>query len=153
MKNRIEVRTCIKCGEEKEIVQRHKYATNTCADCQREASRIYQREEAIREGRRIGLIGRIPYPLEPKWKHMNDMFRARAKKMKGIEDREDWINQIRINLEEAFNKKEVMEWIYAHNDDEPTTKKQSKINIDLPDTRNMTWDEYERGLGEEDVDS
>ena len=149
MKNRIEVRTCIKCGEEKEIVQKFKYATNTCGDCQREASRIYQREEAIREGRRIGQTGRVPYPLESQWKHINDKFRFMAKKMKRIEDRDKWIQQIRINLEVTFQNKEIMEWIYAHKDDEPTAKKQSKINIDLPDTRKMDWEDFEReGWGE-----
>ncbi len=153
MKNRIEVRTCIKCGETKEIVQRHKHATNTCGDCQREASRHYQKLEAIREGRRVGVIGRIPYPLEEEWKHVNEKFRFMAKKMKGIEDRGEWIELIRTNLELTFQNKDVMEWIYAHKDDEPTQKKQKTIQKDFPDTRNMSWDDYERGLGEEDVDS
>lgn len=153
MKNRIEVRTCNHCGETKGIIQRHKYATNTCDDCQRERSKNYQRLAQIKKGKRVGTTGRVPYPLEPEWKHMNDKFRAMAKKMKYIIEREEWIKQIRINLEETFEKRDVMEWIYAHNDDDDKPKKQTTINKELPDTRNMTWDEFERGLGEDDVDS
>lgn len=153
IKIRVESRVCIKCGETKDIIQRYKHATNTCDDCQRERSKYYQRLAQIKKGKRVGQTGRVPYPLEPEWKHMNDKFRARAKKMKYILDRDEWIQQIRINLEEVFNKKEVMDWIYAHNDDDEKPKKQTKINKEYPDTRYITWEEYEKGLGEDDVDS
>ena len=59
---RIEVRTCIKCGEEKDIVQRHIHANNICGDCGKARSKEYQKEAAIKKGKRIGMPGRKPYP-------------------------------------------------------------------------------------------
>ena len=150
---RIESRTCIKCGEVKDIPQRHKHATNTCVDCQRIASREYQRLEAIREGRRVGQTGRVPYPLTDEYKTPNDKFRKIAKYIFKLKDRDEWIAALRNNLDNAFNNTEVMNWINAHNEDNEPIKRQKVIHSDFPDTRNMTWDEFEAGLGEEDVDS
>ena len=147
---RIEVRTCIKCGETKEIVQRHKHATNTCGDCQRIAGREYQRAEAIREGRRIGLMGRVPYPLPEGYKTTGNYFKAMSSKTFKCKSRDEWRELMRnrlLNLNE-----DVLRWIYSHNSDEPI-KRQKKIHKDYPDTRGMTWDEYQRGLGDDDVDS
>lgn len=151
---RKEVRTCNKCGEIKDIIQRYKHATNTCDDCQRERAKEYQRAEAIREGRRVGVTGRWPYPLEDKWDYPNQKFNAMAKKMKYMMDREDWIEQIKINLNETLNNPLVMEWINAHKgDDDKPAKRQRKINKEYPDTRYITWEEYTKGLGKDDVDS
>ncbi len=151
---RTEVRTCIKCGETKDIIQRHKHATNTCDDCQRERAKEYQRAEAIREGRRVGVTGRWPYPLEDKWDYPNQKFNAMAKKMKYMEDREEWVEQIKINLDETINNPLVMEWINAHKaDDVKTGKGRGRIAKDYPDTRGMTWEDYMKGLEEDDVDS
>ena len=150
---RIEIRTCIKCGETKEIPQRNKHASNICVDCSRKTSREYQQQASIREGRRLGVNGRYPYPLEGKWTYPVQKFNAIAKKMKYILDRDEWRKQIKINLEETINNPLVMEWIKAHKDDTPKSKKQKTINKNYPDTRGMTWEEYQKGLGEEDVDS
>ena len=149
---RIETRTCIKCGETKEILQRQIHANNICTDCSRAAAKLYQREEAIREGRRIGVAGRFPYPLEGKWAYPNQKFNAIAKKMHHILEREEWIRQLRINLDETINNPLVMEWIKSTKDDTPK-KKRSTIIKDYPDTRGMTWEEYQKGQGEDDVDS
>ncbi len=75
---RIESRTCIKCGEVKDIPQKHKHATNTCVECQREASKHYQREASIREGKRIGFIGRVPYPLSEGHSTTGNYFKSLA---------------------------------------------------------------------------
>jgi len=151
---RIEVRTCIKCGEDKEIVQRHKHANNICGDCSRKASREYQQQAAIKEGRRKGVQGRYPYPLEGIWSYPNQKFNAMAKKMHHILEREEWIRQLRMNLEETMNNPLVMEWIKAHKDtDDKPKKKRSTIIKDYPDTRGITWEEYQKGQGEDDVDS
>jgi len=150
---RIEVRTCIKCGEDKEIVQRHKHANNICGDCSRKASREYQQQAAIKEGRRKGVQGRYPYPLEGIWSYPNQKFNAMAKKMHHILEREEWIRQLRINLEETMNNPLVMEWIKSTKDDTPKTKRVTAIKKQYPDTRGITWEEYQKGQGEDDVDS
>lgn len=149
---RIETKLCIKCGEIKDIPQRHKHSTNICKDCQNEASRRYQKEEAIREGRRVGLMGRLPYPLEGKWSYPSQKFNSIRKNLDKFIKREDWIKQMKSNLEETFNNKEVMDWINAHKDEAPL-KRQKKIERDYPDTTKMTWDEWEKGGWGDEVDS
>ena len=72
--------------------------------------------------------------------------------MNSIEDREEWIEEIRKNLKETEEDEELMAWINSHKDDD-SVKPQRRINKDYPDTRNMTWEEYQRGLGDDDVDS
>lgn len=150
---RIEVRTCIKCGETKEITQRQKHANNICGDCSRKTSREYQQQAAIKEGRRLGVQGRYPYPLEGIWSYPNQKFNAMAKKMHSILEREEWIRQLRINLDETINNPLVMEWIKSTKDDTPKTKRVTAIKKQYPDTRGITWEEYMAGQGEDDVDS
>ena len=151
---RTEVRTCIKCGEAKDIPQPKAHANNICVDCSRKQSREYQQQASIKEGRRQGVQGRWPYPLEGKWAYPNQKFNSMAKKMHHILDRADWIAQLKINLDETINNPLVMEWINGHKGDyDKPTKKRSTIIKDYPDTRGMTWEEYQKGLGEEDVDS
>ena len=152
---KIEVRTCIHCGEIKEIPQPKNHTNNICLDCSRKRAREYARNKAVKNGKREGIFGRFPYPLEGKWAYPNQKFNAMAKKMKYMLNREEWIEQIRINCDETFNNPLVMDWINAHkgDDDEKPNKRQKRISKDYPDTRGMTWDEYTAGLGEEDVDS
>jgi hypothetical protein len=65
--------------------------------------------------------------------------------------REEWIPIIVRNLYTAFNDKEIMEWIKSTNDDEPKPKKQKTINKKLPDTRNISWEDWEKlGYGTEE---
>jgi phage FluMu protein Com len=145
---------CVKCDEIKQIPQKQKHATNVCLDCQRARQREYAKIEAEKEGRRAGVMGRFPYPLEGKWSYPNQKFNAMAKIMGHITDRDEWIAQIRINYYETINNPLVMEWINAHKgDDDRPAKGQKKINKEYPDTRGMTWEEYQRGLGDDDVDS
>lgn len=150
---KIEVKTCIKCGEEKEIPQKHKHATNTCTDCQRTASREYQRAEAIREGRRVGTTGRVPYPLRDGFKTTGNLFKGMASKTFKCKTKDEWRGLMRERLDKALEDADLMSWINAHDGDEVKDKKQKRIETDYPDTRYMTWEEYERGLGENEVDS
>ena len=152
---KIEVRTCVHCGEQKEIVQPRDCASNICLDCSRQRAREYARNKAAKNGQREGVFGRFPYPLEGKWAYPNQKFNAMAKKMKYMLNREEWVEQIRINYDETLNNPLVMAWINAHKgeDDEKPNKRQKRIHKDYPDTRGMTWDEYQRGLGDEEVDS
>jgi hypothetical protein len=146
---RIESRECIKCGEVKDIPQRHKHATNTCVDCQRIASRKYQKESAIRDGKRIGQTGRVPYPLTDEFKTPNEKFRKTARYIFKLKDRDEWIAALRNNLDKTFSDKEVMDWINAHNGDNEPIKRQKIIESDFPDTRKMDWEDFEReGWGE-----
>ncbi len=147
---RIEIRTCVKCGETKEIPQKHKYATNVCMDCQRAASRHYQRLETVKRGGVLGRTGRVPYPLNEGYSTTGNYFKALASKTFKCKSRDEWRELMRnrlINLNE-----DVLKWINAHDGDEPI-KKQKRIETDYPDTRYITWEEYQKGLGDDDVDS
>jgi hypothetical protein len=149
---RIESRTCIKCGEVKDIPQRHKYANNTCVDCQRIASREYQRLEAIRKGQRVGMIGRKPYPGGFEVTARNKFYGLKAE-LEKCKSREEWLPLIIRNLNTALNDKEIMEWIKTEKEDEDKPKKQTKIKTDYPDTRGMTWEEWDKlGFGTEGDD-
>lgn len=145
---------CIKCGEEKDIEQKGKYKTNRCLDCTRKAAREANRKKAEDKGRRAGVNGRVPYPLEDKWKYPLQKFQTIGNKMKKIKQRKDWIEQIKINLDETLNNPLVMHWINGHTaGDDDTQKKQKKIENDFPDTRYLSWDEYKLGLDETETDS
>ncbi len=147
---RIEVRTCVKCGESKEIPQKHKHACNVCMDCQRAASRHYQRLETLKRGGVLGRTGRVPYPLPEPYKTTGNYFKAMSTKTFRCKTREEWRELMRtrlLNLNE-----DVLKWINAHDGEQPI-KRQKKIDRDFPDTRGMTWEEYQRGLGDDDVDS
>ena len=150
---KIEIRTCIKCGETKEIPQ-HNHTSNICTKCRNEASRIYAQRRAEEQGKRKGVMGRLPYPLEDKFQYPIQKFQSINKVMKKFHFRDEWRAQLKINLDITFNDKEVMAWINAHTgDDDKPKKKQKRIEKDYPDTTKMTWEEYTAGLGEEDVDS
>ena len=147
---RTEIRTCIKCGEDKEIVQRHIHATNICGDCAKALSNKYQREAAIKAGKNIGVVGRKPYPGGFDTAARNKFYRLKTELDKS-NYREEWIPIIRRNLDIVLNDVEMMIWIKSTNDDEPKPKKQKAINRKLPDTRNMTWEEWDKlGYGTED---
>lgn len=149
---RIEVRTCIKCGEEKEIPQKFKHATNTCLDCQRKWQREYQRAEAKRDGRRVGTTGRVPYPLPEGYKTTGNLFKVMSTKTFRCKTKEEWRALMKERLNAVFENEELCRWIFAHNKEEQT-KKQKRIEKDYPDIRYMTWEEWEKGLGDNEVDS
>lgn len=149
---KIEIRTCIKCGETKEIPQKLIHSTNVCDDCKRAASREYQRIASIKKGKRSGIIGRLPYPLPEGYKATGNYFKSLSVKSFRIKDRKEWIEYFRKRLDEIFQNEEVMNWINAHKDNEPI-KRQKKIETDYPDTRNLTWEDYEKGGWGEPEDS
>jgi len=149
---RIEVRTCIKCGEEKDIVQRHIHATNICGDCAKARSKEYQREASIKAGK-SSIVGRKPYPGGFDTAARNKFYRLKTE-LEKLHHREEWKPILSRNLDIVLNDKEMLEWIKSTKEDKPKpTKKQKVINKKLPDTRNMTWEEYQKLRGEDDVDS
>jgi len=149
---RYENRTCIICGEAKDILQRFKHATNICKECTNERAKFYLKRAAENRGQRIrpGRNGRIPYPLVDGETTPNAKFRKIAQKMMKLKYRDEWILQIKENFDSI--PLDVLEWVYRH-DTKVKTKKATKIKSDYPDTRYMDWDEYERGLGDDSVDS
>ena len=149
---RIEIRKCIHCGEEKSIPQPEKFARNICKECRNKASNYYNTKKALANGSRPGTTGRRPYPLGNEWNSTHHKFRTLGKKMFKIMDKEEWRIEMRNRLNEVIENEELISWINAHDEDEPI-KKASKIKRDYPDTRGMTWEEYERGLGDNEVDS
>jgi hypothetical protein len=148
---RFEIRTCIKCGEEKEIKQRHIHANNICADCGKARSKEYQREASIKAGKGT-IVGRKPYPGGFDSGARNKFYRLKTELDK-CKHREEWIPILARNLDVTLNDVEIMTWIKTEKEDEPKPKKPNNIKRDYPDTRGMTWEEYQKGLGEDDVDS
>lgn len=148
---RIEVRTCIKCGEEKEIKQRHIHANNICGDCAKARSKEYSKEVAIKLGK-SNIVGRKPYPGGFDTAGRSKFYRLKTELDK-CKNREEWIPIIARNLDITLNDAEIMKWIKSEKEDESKPKRIKVINRELPDTRGITWEEYTKGLGEDDVDS
>ena len=151
IEKRIEIRKCIHCGEEKPIEQPEGFARNICRECRNKRSNKYSTEKALANGRRPGLNGRIPYPMRSKTQTLNQYFRILAKEMFAIKDRNKSIELMKERLNKVLENEELMRWINGHDEDKP--KKQTQIRKDYPDTRYITWEEYQKGLGDEDVDS
>ena len=145
---RIEIRTCIHCGETKEIAQKHKFATNICNQCRTKKANDYNKEKALANGRRPATTGRRPYPLRDGHKTTGPLFKAMASKTFKCKTKEEWRALMRERLEEVFNNADLSYWIFAHNEDKPKKKVKKE-----PDTRNMTWEEWEAGgWGDDSVD-
>lgn len=148
---RIEVRACIHCGEEKEIPQPKGFARNICKECRNKRSNQYNTAKAIANGRKVGQTGRVPYPLPEGFKTTNEYFRSLAKETFSIKNRKQSIELMRTRLNETLEKDNVMKWINGHDEDKP--KRITQIKKDYPDTRYITWEEYQKGLGDDEVDS
>jgi DNA-directed RNA polymerase subunit M/transcription elongation factor TFIIS len=145
---RIEIRTCIKCGEEKEIKQRHIHANNICGDCQRERAKEYAKEVAIKLGK-SNIVGRKPYPNGFDTAGRSKFYRLKTELDK-CKNREEWIPIIARNLDITLNDAEIMKWIKSEKEEEKP-KKQKVINRELPDTRGITWEEWDKlGYGSEE---
>ncbi len=145
---------CIHCKEVKPIPQRHKHRNNICNQCAAKAAREYALKKSIEEGKRIGQAGRFPYPLG-KWEYITQKFYAIQNELKKCNTREETIEQLRKNLDAVLEDKEVMDWIWMHDnaerqeeaDKKRKAKKREKENID---TRNITWEEWnELGFGQD----
>jgi hypothetical protein len=54
--------------------------------------------------------------------------------------KEEWRALMGERLEAVFNNADLSYWIFAHNEEKPNKKTKPK-----PDTRNMTWEEFEAG--------
>ena len=150
---RIEIRKCVLCEQQKPIPQKFKYATNVCVDCSRSRQREYQREQAKKEGKRIGTTGRVPYPLKEGETTPTNKFKLLGRRLFKIKNREEWIIEMRKRLEEVFRNEEVMRWINAHDSEEVKSKRDKRKNTNLPDTRNLNWDDWEEGGWGDEVDS
>jgi hypothetical protein len=147
----IEIRTCIKCGETKEIKQKATHANNVCGECMRSRQKQYAKEAAIKAGKGT-IVGRKPYPGGFDTAARSKFYRLKTELDK-CKNRKEWIPIIIRNLDITLNDKEIMEWIKTEKEDEDKPKKQKTIKRDYPDTRGMTWEEYQKGLGDDDVDS
>ena len=133
---RIEILTCIHCGETKEIEQKHKHTTRICKQCRSKAANEYNKIRALKNGRRPGTTGRRPYPLRDGYTLTGPLFKAMASKTFKCKTRDEWRALMKERLEEVFKNDELCHWIFAHNDDKPKNKRETKIKLDYPDTRN-----------------
>ena len=152
---KIKILKCIHCGELKEIPQKLNHKTSVCCDCRKDRAREYQRVAAIKKGKRIGTTGRVPYPLRDGYKTTGNLFKVMATKTFKCKTKEEWRELMRERLDELFKNEELCRWIFSHkgDDDEKPNKNRITIKKDFPDTRNITWEEYEKGLGNDEVDS
>lgn len=149
---RTELRVCIKCGEEKQITQRNERAKNNiCKECTNLASKEYARKQAIKDGKRVGIKGRMPYPggyEELGRKKLYD----RKRELDKTKYREEWIEIIRRNFEEVINNSEMMDYINGRGDyddeRENRVKREEKVDMEY-----LTWEDYERGGWGEPEDS
>ena len=145
---------CLHCEEVKPIPQKYKCKTSICLDCRRKASKEYSRKKAEKEGKRVGEAGRYPYPLQG-WAYMAKKFNTLARELKKTNCRKDAQDLIKRNLENVLENKEVLDWISAHDNLERQYEKEAKRKVKENkkvhiDTRNITWDEWERlGYGQE----
>jgi hypothetical protein len=65
-------------------------------------------------------------------------------------NREEWIPIIKRNLDITLSDAEIMKWIKSEKEEEKP-KKQKTINRELPDTRGITWEEWDKlGYGSEE---
>ena len=144
---RSEVRTCIHCGETKEIVQKHKFATNICNQCRTKKANDYNKKKALENGRRPATTGRRPYPLRDGYKTTGPMFKAMSTQTKRCKTKEEWRALMGERLEEVLNNDDLRYWIFSHNEDKPNKRTKPK-----PDTRSMTWEEWEEGGWGDSVD-
>lgn len=137
---RTEIRTCIHCGETKEIEQKHTYATNICKQCRSKAANEYNKIRALKNGRREGTTGRRPYPLRDGHKLTGTLFKSMASKTFKCKTRDEWRALMKERLEAVLQNEELSYWIFAHNDNDDKPKKSKEKK---PDTRNMTWEQWE----------
>ncbi len=104
---RIEVRTCIHCGETKEIVQKYKFATNICNQCRSKKANDYNKARALANGRRPATTGRRPYPLRDGYKTTGPMFKAMSTQTKRCKTKEEWRALMGERLEEVLNNADL----------------------------------------------
>lgn len=148
------VDVCIHCKEVKDLVQRHKHRTNICEDCSRARQREYHKIEAEKSGRRAGIIGRLPYPLQG-WSYIQQKHQSILKELKKCKSREEYRNKLRENLTNILENPELLKWINAHNGEERTNEVEAKRKAregrkENIDTRNISWEEWnELGFGQE----
>ena len=138
---------CIKCNVVKPIPQRNKHRNSICNQCAALASKEYSRKKAIEAGKRIGQAGRYPYPLG-EWEYINQKFYAIQNEFKKCDSRDEWQELIRRNLEKALEDKELMDWIWMHDNAERQEEAERKRRVKKGikenfDTRNITWDQLE----------
>ena len=148
---------CFHCNEIKDLLQRAKHRNNICEDCRKERQKDYNRKEAQKDDRRReGVNGRFPYPIQ-EWEYYGQKFRALAKELKD-KDREESIEIIRRNLDAVLENKEVMDWIWT-NDAAERREEQIKRGEarrrknEYIDTRNIDWNDFERGGWGDEIDS
>jgi hypothetical protein len=150
---RIEVRNCIHCGEEKPIPQPEKFSRNICKECRNKRSNDYNTKKALENGRRPGTTGRRPYPLRDGYKTTGNLFKVMSTKTFKCKTKEEWRELMRERLDEVFKNDELSNWIFSHSGDDDKPKRVTQIKRDYPNTKGITWEEYEKGLGDNEVDS
>jgi len=96
------------------------------------------------------------YPFDTSNGEAKSRFRRIYRELNKCETREE----LTAHYDKMFKEIEelgILQWIMDRRDAETAEAKKSKsvkrIRNEYPDTRGMTWEEYQKGLGDEEVDS
>jgi hypothetical protein len=142
-----EIRTCNVCSKEFHTLK----PLFRCKFCTNEFNKK-ETKRKLEEGLIEALEHKQPYPFDTTNGEAGSRFRRIQKALDGCNSREERRELFHKQLQEA-EELGILLWIYDRRDSDTKKETQSKsrgmIKKDYPDTRNMTWDDYEReGLGE-----
>jgi len=128
---------------------------NRCNVCTNEWNKI-QKQRKIDEGLIIPLENKLPYPFNTTNGEASSRFKRIQKGLKECYTREERREFFQKQLKEA-EELGIMQWIFDRRDEETKREKRTQtrgmIKKHYPDTRGITWEEYTKGLGDNDVDS
>jgi hypothetical protein len=146
-----EIRVCNICNEEFHTMK----PLFRCKHCTNEWNK-QETKRKIAEGLIEPLEHKLPYPFDTTNGDAANRFRRIQKELSNCYTKEERREFYKKQLEEA-EELGILLWIYDRRDEETKKEKRTQtrgmIKRNYPDTRGMTWDEYERGLGDDDVDS
>lgn len=146
-----EIRVCRVCGVDFHTMK----PLNRCAPCTNAWNK-----ERLKERMELGLIPKIEYkenyPFGTNDGSAVKRFQRIQRELKMCETSEERRAHYQKQLKEA-EELGILKWIYDRRDNETKrenkSKRKSKIEKELPDTRYIDWNEYERdgwGLPEDD---
>ena len=146
-----ETRTCNMCSKEFHTMK----PINRCTPCTNEWNKI-EKQRKIDEGLIIPYENKENYPFNTMNGEAANRFNRIQKELKNCYTREERRAFYQKQLKEA-EELGIIKWIFDRRDaetkNENRTQTRGMIKKHYPDTRGMTWDEYQRGLGDDDVDS
>ena len=146
-----EIRVCRVCGVDFHTMK----PLNRCVPCTNAWNK-----ERLKERQELGLLPKHEYKENYPFNTDNGdavrRFKRIQKELKECETREERQAHYQKQLKEA-EELGILKWIYdrrdAHTISESKVKRHTKIVKEYPDTRNLTWEEFDEGGWGEPEDS